>query len=115
MLARRADNELLSCPRADLADLRRDARIRLSGVSHPEAGLLTNAEVEAYVDRRDFHALTKHWFLTNGQRPSILFHLTENIPTELGLLAVATDLAERCGTREKAAAADIIDRLRPGL
>lgn len=48
-------------------------------------------------------------------RPNILFHLTENIPRELGLLAVAPDLAERCGTREKAAAADIIDRLRPGL
>lgn len=87
MLATRADKVELSAAVADLAGLRLDPRIRLSGLSHPAAGLLANAGVEAYVDGSHVAALTKDWFLTGvtaGHRPNVLLHVMDDVPQELG-------------------------------
>jgi hypothetical protein len=111
LLARRAENVELSCSPADLAELRKDARIRFSGVSHPESGLLPDSEVEAYVSRKDYNSLLRDWLLVetaHGQRPNVVFHVADEIPDELPLLTVAADLAERPGYREQQAARELI-------
>jgi excisionase family DNA binding protein len=116
MLARRADKLEVSAATADLAGLLMDPRLRLSGVSHPAAGLLSNAEVEAYMDARHVEALIKDWFLTRvtaGRQPNVLLPVMEDVPQELGLMAIATDLAERGGVRVRQAAQAIIEGLRP--
>ncbi len=44
LLAKRAEKAEFSSRPADLAELREDPRIRFSGVSHPESGLLSNSK-----------------------------------------------------------------------
>lgn len=117
LLAKRAEKVELSSSPADLAELREDPRIRLSGVSHPDSGLLSNSEVEAYVSRQNFEALVKDWFLVKpsaGKRPNVLLHIAEEVPEELPPLLVAADLAERPGVREQQAAREIIGRIHAG-
>jgi len=113
LLARRADKVEYSVSPADLADLRDDPRIRLSGVSHPDSGLLSNSEIEGYVNREDLDSLVREWFLVKarpGQRPNVLLHVAEDLPHSLPALFIAADLAERAGVRERQAARDLIVR-----
>lgn len=117
-LAGRADKFELSCAPGDLAEFRKDPRIRLSGVSHPAAGLLSNAEVEAYVDLKDYEALSGDWFLVKveaGRRPNVLLHVVDDLPAELPLLLIAADLADRMGVRERRAALEILGGLNRSL
>jgi hypothetical protein len=111
LLAERAEKAELSSSPADLAELREDPRLRLSGVSHPDSGLLSNSELEAYVSRKDFEAVVKDWYLVKaraGQRSNVLLHVAEEVPDALPPLVVAADLAERPGVREQQAAREII-------
>ena len=80
-------------------------------MSHPDSGLLSNSELEAYVSRKDFEAVVKDWYLVKaraGQRSNVLLHIAEEVPDELPPLVVAADLAERPGVREQQAAREII-------
>lgn len=117
LLAKRAEKVEFSSSPADLAELRDDPRLRLSGVSHPGSGLLSNSEVEAYVGRKDFDKVLRDWFLVKvaaGQRPNVVLHIADEVPVELPLLLVAADLAERPGVRERDAARDIIRSIHAG-
>lgn len=110
-LANRAKKFEFSSSPADIAELREDPRIHLTGVSHRLSGLLTNSEIEAYVQRDDFDALVEEWFLvraTPGKRPNVLLRVAAHVPDELPPLAVAADLAERPGFREQQAAREIL-------
>lgn len=114
MLAKRAEKAELSSSPADIVELRDDPRIRLSGVSHPDSGLLSNSEVEAYVSRRDFESVIKDWLLVKaapGRRSNVLLHVAEEVPEELPPLLIAADLAERPGVREQDAAREIVRRM----
>jgi hypothetical protein len=111
LLAKRAEKAEFSASPADLAELREDPRIRPSGVSHSDSGLLSNSELEAYVSRKDFEDLVKDWFLVRprpGQQRNVVLHVAANIPDELPPLLIAADLAERPGVREQQAAREII-------
>lgn len=111
LLANRAEKAELSSSPVDLPGLRADPRLRLSGVSHPDSGLLSNSELEAFVSRQDLDALVNDWFLVRaaaGQKSNILLHVAENLPDELPPLIIAADLAERPGPREQEAAWEII-------
>ncbi len=113
-LAKRAQKAEYSCSPADISELREDPRLRLSGVSHPDSGLLANSEVEAYISRKDFDALIRDWFLVKsrpGERPNVVLHVAEDVPDVLPPLAIAVDLAERPGIREQEAAREIIRRI----
>lgn len=115
LLANRADRLEFSAGQGDIPELKKDHRLRLSGVSHPESGLLANSELEAYVSRDDVDALIKDWFLVEakpGQRANVVLHAADEIPDELPLLVVAADLAERSGAREQEAARELIRSLR---
>ncbi|WP_416404749.1 helix-turn-helix domain-containing protein [Arthrobacter sp. LFS091] len=110
-LANRAEKLQFSSSPADLAELREDKRIHLSGVSHPQSGLLANSELEAYVQRDELEDIVKDWFLVEpspGKRPNVVLRAAERIPDELPPLAVAVDLAERRGAREQEAAREIL-------
>lgn len=111
LLANRADRLEYSASPGDIPELKKDDRLRPSGVSHPDAGLLANAELEAYVERDDVDGLVKDWFLVKaepGQRANVVLHVAEEVPDELPLLVVAADLAERPGAREQQAARALV-------
>jgi excisionase family DNA binding protein len=110
-LANRAEKFEFSSSPADIAELREDKRIHLSGVSHSRSGLLTNSELEGYVQRDELRDVVKDWFLVEsvpGKRPNVVLRAAERIPDELPPLVVAADLAERPGVREQQAARDIL-------
>lgn len=115
LLARRADKVLLAASPDDLSALREEGRLRLSGVSHADSGLLPALELEAYVARRDLPGLISDWFLLPaklGTRPNVTIHATNVVPDIIPYLALAADLAERPGPREQRVALEIIRRLR---
>ncbi|KUM40881.1 helix-turn-helix domain-containing protein [Arthrobacter sp. EpRS71] len=110
-LANRAERFEFSSSQDDIAELREDKRIHLSGVSHPRSGLLANSEVEAYVRRSDLKDIVKDWFLVEpspGKRANVILRAAEQVPDELPPLVVAADLAERPGVREQQAAREIL-------
>jgi excisionase family DNA binding protein len=111
LLANRADRlEFLASP-ADIPELKEDKRLKPSGVSHPDAGLLANSELEAYVSRNEVHDVVKDWFLVDskpGQRANVILHVAEDVPDEVPLIMVAADLAERPGAREQQAARELV-------
>ncbi|WP_211882001.1 helix-turn-helix domain-containing protein [Pseudarthrobacter albicanus] len=114
LLAKRAEKAEFSSSLDDLVYLREDQRIHISGVSHPDSGLLSNSELEAYVSRKDFEAVIKDWFLVKaaaGQRSNVLLHVADDVPDELPPLVIAADLAERPGVREQQAAREILGRI----
>lgn len=111
LLANRADRLEFSASRGDIPELKKDPRLRPSGVSHPESGLLANSELEAYVSRGDVDALVTDWFLVEakpGLRANVVLHVADNVPHELPILVVAADLAERPGAREQEAARELV-------
>lgn len=117
LMARRAETAEYSSNPADLSGLREDSRVHLSGVSHPDAGLRSNSEVEAYVSRKDLESLIKDWFLVQprpGLRANVILHVAEKIPEELPPLVIAADLADRPGVREQEAARSIIRGIQAG-
>lgn len=110
-LPNRAEKFEFSSSPDDIAELRGDKRIHLSGVSHPRSGLLATSEVEAYVRRDELKAVIKDWFLVEpfpGKRPNVILRAAEQVPDELPPLVVAADLAERPGVREQQAAREIL-------
>ncbi|MET4539344.1 excisionase family DNA binding protein [Arthrobacter bambusae] len=110
-LANRADKFEFSSSPDDIAELREDKRIHLSGVSHARPGLLANSEVEAYVRRDELKDVVRDWFLVEplpGKRPNVILRAAAQVPDELPPLVVAADLAERPGAREQQAARDIL-------
>lgn len=109
-LGARARRESFSANSADIGGLREDPRIRLSGVSHPAAGLLPGREVEGYVAERELNSLRRDWLLVDApvRQANVIFHVVSELPDEITPLLIAADLAERGGPREKAAAARLI-------
>ncbi|MDR6686874.1 excisionase family DNA binding protein [Arthrobacter sp. 1088] len=110
-LANRAEKFEFSSSPDDIAELREDKRIHLSGVSHPRSRLLANSEVEAYVRRDELKDVVRDWFLVESiprKRPNVILRAAEQVPDELPPLVVAADLAERPGVREQQAAREIL-------
>lgn len=115
LLARRAEKVAMSANPDDLSALREDARLRLTGVSHANSGLLSGPELEAYVARHDLTGLINDWFLLPakpGTRPNVTIRAVDVVPDEIPMLALAADLAERPGSREQEAAFEIVRRVR---
>lgn len=111
LMAARAEKAEFAASPSDLADLREDPRVRLSGVSHPLSGLLSSSEIEGYVSRKDLSSLVEEWFLLErraGQRPNVVLHVVDEVPQELPPLLIAADLADRRGVREHQAARELI-------
>ena len=112
--AKRAERCSYNAQPADLDDLRRDPRVRLSGVSHEASGLLAGREVEGYVSRAQLDGLVREFLLTPAPvgKGNVLLHVAED-EGDVPVLLVAADLAEHSGVRERQAARALLaDRLR---
>ncbi len=113
LVRNRAKTVLLSADRDEIPDLRRDPALTISGVSHPEAGLLSNAEVEGYVSRQKFERLRREWLLVPAapKDANVILHVATAVPAPLPIAAVAADLAEHRGAREQGQASQILGSL----
>ncbi|MHA7209565.1 excisionase family DNA-binding protein [Arthrobacter sp. MDT1-65] len=118
LVRHRATRTDLALDRADLEALRSDGRVVLSGVSHPETRLLTNAETEGYVTSRDFSKVRREFLLipptSGGNDASVVLHVCDAIPRPLPRAAIAADLAEHRGVREIAEATRLLCELLDG-
>ena len=122
-LRNRAERALFVASPRDLPDIREDDRVHLSGVSTPDSNLSAGVVAEGYVYAHDRNALVDDYLLApasrsranvilhvvpsdNADRAAIALHTAATSP-----LALAADLAEYDGIRERAEAV----RLAVGL
>ncbi|MFH5877864.1 hypothetical protein [Arthrobacter sp. NA-172] len=120
-LPRRARRVELDINQADLADLRNDPRVMLSGVSHPSSGLLAGNEAEVYVRDSVAPAVMDDYLLVDpppGTPANVVLHAYDGGIgfdfNEVPILALAADLSERVGVRELAAARNLARRAIAG-
>jgi len=112
-LRNRAVRALFVASPRDLPDVRNDYRVHLSGVSLPESNMSVGAVAEGYVSSDDLDALVDDYLLSPAprSRANVILHVvrsgTEN-PAIAALddmarspLALAADLSEHDGVREK--------------
>lgn len=113
-LSWRGDRLLLSAAPADLAGLREDPLILLSGLSVQQSSMADMSLVEGYVASHDVEPLiARHWLekLRPGERPSVILHVAPERPLRLSRLLLAADLAEHGGPRELARAHELVDEV----
>lgn len=115
-LRNRAERALFVASPRDLPDLREDNRLHLSGVSLHESGISSGDVAEGYVSSDDLNALVDDYLLSPAarSRANVILHV---VPSQAGSplqealddvarspLALAADLAEHDGIREKSQA-----------
>ena len=103
LLVKRAPVMKLHANPSDLADLRKDERLVLSGISDDRAGLSSEHELEAYVAPELAKQLVSEYLLAEAKIPNVWLHLAcidvdVNLRVSLGL--VLADLADHGGPRE---------------
>ncbi|MDY7541797.1 helix-turn-helix domain-containing protein [Cryobacterium sp. 5B3] len=113
-LCRRAPVLALQANANDLADLRSDERVVLSGISDDRAGLSSEHEVEAYVDPEVSKDLIREFLLIeakHAKNANVWLHLARvdadaDGRAPLGL--VLADLADHAGPRESARVKELL-------
>lgn len=115
-LRNRAERALFVASPRDLPDVRDDERVHLSGVSLPESNMSVGAVAEGYVSADDVDALVDDYLLSPAprSRANVIFHVVHADAMSRALvalddvarspLALAADLAEHDGVREKSEA-----------
>jgi excisionase family DNA binding protein len=118
----RAERRLFRASSRDLADLRADHRIKLSGISLPDSGIASGDIVEGYVAAPQLEPLVEDFLLSEARDAdaNVVLHVIEaspwsarpddlNAPVE-SWIVLAADLAEHRRPREVARAAQIVRR-----
>lgn len=111
-LADRARQIELEMHPDDLAELRRDDRLKLSGVSDPRAGLSSSVDLEAYVQPDDLEAIARDYFLdlhAHPARTNVVLRVAEVPMSEVPRLFSAADLFDRGGPRERRAGLELLE------
>jgi excisionase family DNA binding protein len=101
----------------DLAELRSDPRLVLSGVSDPRAGLSSSGDVEAYVSPDDAEAISAEYYLDLRGRPvspNVILHVAEVPTSGVPALMSAADLFDRGDPRELRAGVEMLAPHRAG-
>lgn len=108
----------------DLPDLRHDQRVHLSGISLPQANLSSGDVVEGYVAADDVQGLFEDYLLSPSSRgrTNVIFHVLPSDVDNSAMaalhvivhspLALAADLAEHEGIRERNEAVRLLSDLR---
>ncbi len=112
-LGNRAERAVFAASPRDLPDIRDDERIHLSGVSLPESNISAGAVAEGYVSADDLDAIVENYLLSPAPRSqaNVILHVVPSdaqspVLADLGAvahspLALAVDLAEHDGVRER--------------
>jgi excisionase family DNA binding protein len=115
-LRNRAERALFVASPRDLPDVRDDERVHRSGVSLPESNMSVGAVAEGYVFSYDLDALVDDYLLSPAprSRANVILHVVPSGAENPALaalddvarspLALAADLAEHDGVREKSEA-----------
>ncbi|MEO6413857.1 MAG: helix-turn-helix domain-containing protein [Pedococcus sp.] len=115
-LRNRAERALFVASPRDLPDVRDDERVHLSGVSLPDSNMSVGAVAEGYVSADDVKALVDDYLLSpaSRSRANVILHVVHADAMSRALvalddvarspLALAADLAEHDGVREKSEA-----------
>ena len=126
-LRNRAKRVLYVASPRDLPDLREDDRLHLAGVSLPESNMSSGDVVEGYVSSDDLDALVDVYLLSPAprSRANVILHVVPSDVEHPALadvddvarspLALAADLAEHDGVREKGEAIRSVDDLSAHL
>lgn len=113
-LQNRAERHVFRASQSDLADLRADERLVLSGLSHRDSNMAAGDIVEAYVQRAVLSAIVDEYLLDEARDGNVVLHvLAGNAPAlaKAVSLMVAADLAEHRGSREEARAVEILQEV----
>lgn len=124
LLRNRADRSLYVASPRDFPDVRADQRVHLSGVSLPDSNMSGGEVVEGYVADADLRSLEDDFLLSPAtrDRANVILHVVavgadDPVRANLGRvahsgLALAADLAEHDGVREKREAVRLLDNLK---
>ncbi|WP_336653000.1 MULTISPECIES: hypothetical protein [unclassified Leucobacter] len=108
-VAARAALREFSAHKADVADLRADPRLRLSGVGAPGSGMVADDVVEGYVCADVLDGLVNDYLLQEGRGNNV--RLRVDTDHEVGKAALAADLADWGRARELREANRILHEL----
>jgi len=111
-LRNRGERRVYQAAMADLPPLREDARLLPSGLSHPDSGMSDPRVAEGYVAAADIDAVAAdHWLdrPSVDDRPNVFVHVVPALPSRIGVLLLAADLAEHGGPRERRRAHELLD------
>ncbi len=109
-LRNRAERVLFAASPRDLPDICADSRVHPSGVSLPASNMSAGAVAEGYVSSEDVDDLVEHYLLSPARhsRANVILHVVPSWAHYPPLgdvapspLALAADLAEHDGIREK--------------
>ena len=124
-LRNRAERALFVASPRDLPDIRHDQRVHLSGVSLPASNMSAADLAEGYVAAQDVTGLVDDYLLSPAPRAraNVVLHVVPPDVANPALallddvvnspLALAADLAEHDGVREKREAIRALARLQP--
>jgi hypothetical protein len=125
LLRNRAERRRYRVSPRDLADLRDDRRLMLSGLSHPRSGIASGDLVEGYVATDDVGAVVDDYLLSlvaTDKEANVVLHVASAVVPgdvdDVSPLLLAADLAEHRGPREESRAAELlreIVKMSPGL
>jgi len=98
---------------ADLAEIARDERVVLSGISDERSGMSSARELEGYVALGNLDAFKTDNLLVASDSPNVRFHVVEGLPSRtvpLGL--VLADLADWNRPRENGRIVDLLREVK---
>lgn len=123
LLRNRAQRRLYVASPRDLPDIRVDRRVHLSGISLPRSNMSSGDVVEGYIVDSDLRPLADDYLLSpaSRDRANVILHVVAADHGDLGALdlgdvarsalALAADLVEHGGAREKREAVRLLDDL----
>jgi excisionase family DNA binding protein len=113
-LRRRAERRVFRASQRDLADIRGDRRLLLSGLSHPQSEMASLAVAEGYLARADLDDFVDRYLLVEAadRRGNVVLHVHDRRPEAVWPLLVAADLAEHQQPREAGRARELVEDLR---
>jgi excisionase family DNA binding protein len=109
-----AERRVFRAAQPDLADIRGDRRLLLSGLSHPVSAMASPDGAEGYLARADLDAFVDRYLLVEAadRRGNVVLHVADRRPEAVWPLLLAADLAEHHQPREAARARELVDALR---
>lgn len=109
-LKRRADRRVFRASSRDLADIREDPRLLLSGVSHQGSAMASPEIVEGYLADEELASFVDRYLLVEAldRRGNVVLHVAERRPDLVWPLLLAADLAEYQEPRQSGRARELV-------